>query len=391
MSYVELVPLKSASRLRRAAFSRINIHITRRVCITLASALAWLVWSLFAAYPVHAAPGTDTLGPDEELRADQSITSNDGRFTLIMQSDGNVVLYQNGVRPLWESATMGSGATRLVMQSDGNLVAYRSDNVPVWATGTVSSPSRLFLQDDGNLVLIRIGAGVVWATGTYPLKTQNARVASLGPNEILYAGPDQALMAAGYTLILQGDGNLVVLDNSGRAIWATNTAGSGADRLIMQSDGNLVLYRRNTTAVWATNTRKPAGGVARLTLQNDGSLLVTHGGAFAWQSKVSAPPPTPQQRPNLTLDISTSELSGSGFLRKTRVYVYATRDDWLKMETHTESDVNGKIELNVDDILSQLQVGCFPGHKITFMANDDRWDKEAKNYLWSTAAEFPCH
>ncbi len=116
--------------------------------------------------PAYAAAGTDTLGPDEWLFADQSITSADGRFTLIMQSDGNLVLYQNGVGPLWATDTLGSGADRLVMQSDGNLVVYTPNDGPVWASGTVGESSILKLQDDGNMVIYRGSGGAVWATGS---------------------------------------------------------------------------------------------------------------------------------------------------------------------------------------------------------------------------------
>ena len=57
----------------------------------------------------------------------------------------------------------------------------------------------------------------------------------------------------GQYAVLQSDGNLVVYSSTGTAIWASNTVGSGADRLVAQSDGNLVLYSP-TRAVWATNT-----------------------------------------------------------------------------------------------------------------------------------------
>lgn len=108
----------------------------------------------------------DRLGPNEQLGLDEVMTSLDGRFTLIMQSDGNLVLYRNGVGPLWASHTVGTGAIQAVMQSDGNLVLYTANNSPVWASNTVGGSSILLLQNDGNLVIYREGGGAVWATHT---------------------------------------------------------------------------------------------------------------------------------------------------------------------------------------------------------------------------------
>src|SRR4051812_25273308 len=40
-----------------------------------------------------------------------------------------------------------------------------------------------------------------------------------------------------HTLVMQTDGNLVVYDTAGDAVWTANTAGSGANVAVMQSDG----------------------------------------------------------------------------------------------------------------------------------------------------------
>jgi len=76
---------------------------------------------------------------------------------------------------------------------------------------------------------------------------------------------------AQYRLYFQSDGNLVLKDSLGTVLWASNTAGSGADQLKLQTDGNLVM-RASGTAVWSSTT---AGtGATRLVLNNDGSLAL---------------------------------------------------------------------------------------------------------------------
>ena len=111
--------------------------------------------------------GSDSLSPDQSLFAGQEIHSGDGRFTLAYQGDGNLVLYQSGVGPIWASGTGGTSAGRAIMQADGNFVIYDGVGTPVWNTGTSgSSGAYLVVQNDGNVVLYSAGGGGLWDTGT---------------------------------------------------------------------------------------------------------------------------------------------------------------------------------------------------------------------------------
>jgi hypothetical protein len=106
------------------------------------------------------------LGSQQTLTAGQSVNSCDGRFTLTMQADQNLVLYWNGHGALWASGTWNKGATRTSMQADGNLVIYNASNAPLWASGTSGHPgTTLAVQNDGNLVIYENGAPR-WASNT---------------------------------------------------------------------------------------------------------------------------------------------------------------------------------------------------------------------------------
>jgi hypothetical protein len=106
------------------------------------------------------------LGVQQSLFAGQSVNSCDGRFTLTMQADQNLVLYWNGHGALWASNTWNSGATRATMQSDGNFVVYNANNNPLWASGTSGHPgSTLAVQPDGNAVIYDKGTAR-WASNT---------------------------------------------------------------------------------------------------------------------------------------------------------------------------------------------------------------------------------
>ena len=109
---------------------------------------------------------SDILNPGEELAPGQYRLSPDRRFWLTYQTDGNLVLYQRGVGPLWASNTITSPGYA-AMQTDGNFVLYWPSWVPYWATNTAGNPGAyLAVQNDGNVVIYRSNGTWMWQTGT---------------------------------------------------------------------------------------------------------------------------------------------------------------------------------------------------------------------------------
>lgn len=109
---------------------------------------------------------TEILGTNQQLTSNQSIVSADNRYRLVMQGDGNLVLYSYK-RALWSSGTAGKPATRLVMQGDGNLVIYDTQGKAYWSSGTAGKgSSSLVMQNDGNLVVYTVGGNASWFTRT---------------------------------------------------------------------------------------------------------------------------------------------------------------------------------------------------------------------------------
>lgn len=85
----------------------------------------------------------DTLGQEWRLETNQSVEGGNsyGQWgKLVMQADGNLVLYSDN-RPIWSSNTWTPNPARngyvLVMQKDGNLVVYNKDTWrATWSSGT---------------------------------------------------------------------------------------------------------------------------------------------------------------------------------------------------------------------------------------------------------------
>jgi hypothetical protein len=214
----------------------------------------------------------DTLPAGEVLLGDEELRSANGRFSLAVQTDGNVVTYADGARALWASRTTAAPgySVYLHMQDDGNLVVYGNYG-PVWHSATWGNPgARLVVQDDGNVVLYAADGAPLWTTG--PDRGAGAPRDTMAPTEQLTAG--QALTSANgaHTLLIQGDGNVAVYGPDGRAPWSTGTWSRPGSRLRLQPDGNLVVYDGDLRAVWNSGTWGNAN--TRLLLQDDGNLVL---------------------------------------------------------------------------------------------------------------------
>ncbi|GAA0524202.1 hypothetical protein GCM10010172_00760 [Paractinoplanes ferrugineus] len=106
--------------------------------------------------------GTNVLAANQTLHESEGLHSSDGRFYLWMQADGNFVLYDNGVA-VWETNTDGNPGSSVVMQADGNLVVYKPDETPIWHTNTWGTTAdRLVLYDNGDLLLLDPTGKIVW-------------------------------------------------------------------------------------------------------------------------------------------------------------------------------------------------------------------------------------
>lgn len=264
-----------------------------------AGAVAALSMSLAVGItPAQAAPGGDRLGVDEQLElggaGQEFLESANGQHRLEFedQGEGDTLLLQHfGITPVWspEQPALMAGA-RLIVQGDGNVVLYNTGNAFVWSSGTTSTdPVELVLQNDGNLVLYNtVNNAVLWFTGETPSYMLSAP--SEGATALAF---DDYLVSADrrYQLVMQGDGNLVQYGPGG-ALWSTETEGS-TGQFVVQEDGNLVVYAEGR-AVWQSGTGAPVTAddpvAFELVLQDDANLVLyaydlAEGEAFAiWSS-----------------------------------------------------------------------------------------------------------
>ncbi len=238
-----------------------------------------------------------TLNANEKLLPAEQLFSVTDQYRLVLQKDGNLVIYNHNNIATWSTHTSGNSPADLAMQSDGNLVLYNTAGKAIWSSNTRTlGGTHVTMQDDGNLVILNDAGRPVWsiATGIVPPPPPP-------PSPTLNAGQalvvnQYLLSAAGkYQLILQPDGNLVEYATSGhRPVWQTNTDGKDSDHLAMQADGNLALYGRKGEVLWYSNTRTLGG--THVILQDDSNLVIKNAaGTPVWsiETGIIAPPPTP--------------------------------------------------------------------------------------------------
>jgi surface antigen len=70
----------------------------------------------------------------EKMVSGRQVYASNGAYRLVMQSDGNLVLYK-GSTATWSTKTSGSG-NYAVVQSDGNFVVYSSGGTARWSSKT---------------------------------------------------------------------------------------------------------------------------------------------------------------------------------------------------------------------------------------------------------------
>src|SRR5262245_52733882 len=80
---------------------------------------------------LHCASMSDRLSSGERLAVNESLGSPSGQFSLVLQDDGNLVLYDQDHAPVWASGTDGQQVSSATMQADGNLVLSTSAGDPV--------------------------------------------------------------------------------------------------------------------------------------------------------------------------------------------------------------------------------------------------------------------
>jgi len=110
----------------------------------------------------------NTLNANQIMGSGDNLLTNNGYYSLAMQSDGNLVIYRlvgGSATPLWSTGRAGTYAY-VAMQNDGNLALYKSNNTWSWTSNTggrpVDSRYKLVLQENGELNIYDPSNNIIW-------------------------------------------------------------------------------------------------------------------------------------------------------------------------------------------------------------------------------------
>ena len=102
---------------------------------------------------------------------------------------------------MWASQEKGSDL-KLVMQTDGNVVIYDSEDNAIWSSRRLGTPSGLVLDNDGQLASYDSSNKILWSSVCQD---------KLLPGQVLYQGEKLCSQNGGFEAVLQkGDGNFVI-------------------------------------------------------------------------------------------------------------------------------------------------------------------------------------
>jgi hypothetical protein len=242
------------------------------------------------AYAPFTGDGSPVLPPVTKLLPGQFLMSPSQHFTLTLQADNNLVIYDNTTgKAVWWATEREPPYWLYSQPADdkggGNYLTtyyyFRFNDVTrnrSWMTinstplgGNVDLAAYrtyLVMQDDGNLVL----------NDCFPLWASNTSIEQFSlfktdltvkPGEALVQG--QTYQSGANHFSFQADGNLVLYAANETPLWSSGTYGSGANRAVMQEDGNFVIYA-DSTVVWNTKTYGNPG--AYLRIQANGTVSV---------------------------------------------------------------------------------------------------------------------
>jgi hypothetical protein len=168
---------------------RPRVKPVRRLGVALGLTMSLLAAGLGVQQRVLASGNELTAG--SYLLEGSSLVSTNGDYTLAMQTNGDLVLSIPG-KALWSTGTAnGSGYTyKLQLTAGGDLVLWQvtgTHTAAAWSTSTSGTGTYLEMQFDGNAVLYNSAGAALWASNT-PNCTDNNICAPASFSDLVTAG-----------------------------------------------------------------------------------------------------------------------------------------------------------------------------------------------------------
>lgn len=213
-----------------------------------------------------------------------TIYSSDSRYKLVIQADGNVVVYQTGGKAVWTSNTSSANYIfpKVAMEKDGAFIIWGRNGASTRISGSYGVKTYLSIDSNSGILVIR-------EQGTNNIKWSSASIQDIYRNDygayntfqyqsVHKASDSERIFSPNmkYFVRFAADGNLVLYNNETRsALWSTSTNGNPNAVLAILTDGNVVIYKDATKAsiLWRSGT----GGFNNTTfiaVDNNGYIVI---------------------------------------------------------------------------------------------------------------------
>ncbi|OAL44681.1 HET-domain-containing protein [Pyrenochaeta sp. DS3sAY3a] len=123
-----------------------------------------------AIWASHTCDGKlpESIEHGQSLFPGEMLVSRNNKYRLVMQEDRNLVV-RSPFKVIWTSKTAGQmDIKHVIMQMDGNLVMYNDISRAVWASQTSRSKqtkTRLHMRNDGDLAIF-YDEKIIWRSGS---------------------------------------------------------------------------------------------------------------------------------------------------------------------------------------------------------------------------------
>lgn len=221
--------------------------------------------------------GVNILGCLNTLDSEHYLQA--GNYTLGIQQDCNLVLYEGTRTKVWEARKGGSLTGSICyakLQGDGILALYnRSDDSQIWVSkGATGSGNYLMLDVTGKLSIKQLAKTDQHLYSVAPNESSSGPGFEIPPDQVWTTQSSVIYMLAGYQLpvgnTLNNGGYILALNSSSctlelrqsnSLLWSSNVSrlsgGEGCHAVELQADGNLQIVGSAGGVAWATNVRRP--------------------------------------------------------------------------------------------------------------------------------------
>lgn len=228
--------------------------------------------------PIDFSKG-DTLLQEQELLSGVGLMSKNKKYTLVLQHDGNLVIYELK-KAIWHSKTFGN-EFKLKFEKVGSLNLIDTNGNVKWYLDPVTSITggKLIMKDDGDLVMYDKSDNEIWSSKRGIIAYDYSKGDTLQQGSTLWYGQGLKSKNGKYIFVAQQDGNFVLYNENRTPTWATNTfvdnsiRTGNATTLQFRNDNTLKVYDWKSNEKWSLDIHE-LGGNSKLILQDDGNLVI---------------------------------------------------------------------------------------------------------------------